>query len=49
MDGGGQNEVFFDDVRVSKEYLLGELNRGFYHAMATFEFERSGTDFPAYA
>ena len=36
-------EIFFDDVRVSKDYLLGELNRGFYHAMATFMFERSGT------
>ena len=47
MMGGGQNEVFFDDVRVHKSYLLGELNRGFYHAMATFEFERSGTGGPA--
>ena len=43
MGGGKQNEIFFDEVRVAKEYLLGELNRGFYHAMATFEFERSGT------
>ena len=45
MGGGIQNEIFFDDVRVSKEYLLGELNRGFYHSMATFEFERSGTGY----
>ncbi len=36
-------DIFFDDVRVSKDHLLGELNRGFYHAMATFMFERSGT------
>lgn len=36
-------EIFFDDVRISKDNLLGELNRGFYHAMATFMFERSGT------
>jgi len=36
-------DVFFDDVRVSKDALLGEMNRGFYHAMATFMFERSGT------
>ncbi len=41
--GSPQNEIFFDDVRVSKEYLLGELNRGFYHGMSTFEFERGGT------
>ncbi len=44
-----QNEVFFDDVRVSKNYLLGQLNRGFYHAMAAFDFERSGTNFQAVA
>ena len=36
-------EIFFDDVRVPKKNLLGELNRGFYHAMVTFEFERSTT------
>ena len=36
-------EIFFDDVRVPKDRLLGELNRGFYHAMVTFEFERSTT------
>jgi len=36
-------EIFFDDVRVPKSRLLGELNRGFYHAMVTFEFERSTT------
>jgi alkylation response protein AidB-like acyl-CoA dehydrogenase len=35
-------DIFFEDVRVPKDSLLGELNRGFYHAMATFEFERSG-------
>jgi alkylation response protein AidB-like acyl-CoA dehydrogenase len=36
-------EIFFDDVRVPKDALLGELNRGFYHAMVTFEFERTNT------
>jgi len=36
-------DIYFKDVRVSKDFLLGELNRGFYHAMATFMFERSGT------
>ncbi|MFC1939719.1 acyl-CoA dehydrogenase family protein [Chloroflexota bacterium] len=49
MGFGLQNEIFFDDVRVPKRYMLGELNRGFYHAMATFEFERSGTGLPARA
>ena len=36
-------EIFFDNVKVPKDRLLGELNRGFYHAMVTFEFERSTT------
>jgi len=36
-------EIYFDDVRIPKDALLGELNRGFYHAMVTFEFERSTT------
>ncbi|MBN1613054.1 MAG: acyl-CoA dehydrogenase family protein [Deltaproteobacteria bacterium] len=43
MGGGRQNEIYFDEVRVSKEYLLGEINRGFYHAMMVFEFERRMT------
>jgi 3-oxocholest-4-en-26-oyl-CoA dehydrogenase alpha subunit len=36
-------EIFFDDVHIPKNCLLGELNRGFYHAMETFAFERTGT------
>ncbi len=36
------NEVFFDNVRVPKSDLLGELNRGWYVAMTTLAFERSG-------
>ena len=36
------NEVFFDDVRVPRDYLVGELNRGWYVATATLDFERSG-------
>ncbi len=43
MGFGIQNKVFFDDVRLSKEYLLGELNWGFYHTMTALEFERGGT------
>jgi len=35
------NEVFFDNVRVPKRDLLGELNRGWYVAMTTLAFERS--------
>ena len=39
--GSTQNEIFYDDVRVTKENVLGEINQGFYVAMATFEFERA--------
>lgn len=44
MGGGVQNDIFFDDVHLSRDTLLGKINQGFYHAMATFEFERSGTN-----
>jgi alkylation response protein AidB-like acyl-CoA dehydrogenase len=35
------SEVFFDSVRVPKENLLGEENRGWYLATTTLDFERS--------
>ena len=35
------NEVFFENVRVPKKDLLGELNRGWYVALTTLAFERS--------
>ena len=37
----GFNEVFFDNVRVPRSGLLGELNRGWYMATATLDMERS--------
>jgi len=36
------NQVFFQDVRIPRDALLGELNRGWYVATATLDFERSG-------
>ncbi len=36
------NEVFFDNVRVPKSDMLGEINRGWYVATTTLDFERSG-------
>lgn len=36
------NELFFDNVRVPRGGLVGELNRGWYVAAATLDFERSG-------
>jgi alkylation response protein AidB-like acyl-CoA dehydrogenase len=41
------NEVFFDDVRIPKENIVGGLNQGFYVVMALLDYERT-TD-PAYA
>ncbi|MBI4232885.1 MAG: acyl-CoA dehydrogenase family protein [Chloroflexi bacterium] len=36
------NQVFFDNVRVNKRFLIGERNRGWYVAATTLDFERSG-------
>jgi alkylation response protein AidB-like acyl-CoA dehydrogenase len=35
------NQVFFEDVRVPKNALLGEENQGWYIAAMTLDFERS--------
>ena len=35
-------ELFFEDVRVPKENLVGELNRGFYHLVSHLPSERVG-------
>jgi len=34
------NEVFFDEVKVPKENILGGLNQGFYVVMALLDYER---------
>jgi alkylation response protein AidB-like acyl-CoA dehydrogenase len=36
------NQLFFEDVRVPRDCLVGEENRGWYVAAATLDFERSG-------
>ncbi len=38
----GFNQVFFNDVRVPAENVVGEVNRGWYVATTTLDFERSG-------
>ena len=40
IGGWANNEVFFDDVKVPKKYLMGQLNRGFYYMMTALDFER---------
>jgi len=34
------NEVFFDNVRVPKKNVVGEMNLGFYYLMVALDFER---------
>ena len=36
------NEVFFEDVRIPADHLIGQENRGWYHATTLLDFERSG-------
>lgn len=33
-------ELFFDQCRIPRRYLLGELNQGFYYTMVNFQGER---------
>jgi len=41
------NQEYFEDVRIPKKNLVGELNRGWYVAAATLDFERSGIGWAA--
>jgi alkylation response protein AidB-like acyl-CoA dehydrogenase len=41
----GFNETFFEDVRVPADQVIGEVNRGWYAATTTLDFERSGIGF----
>ncbi|MBK7125132.1 MAG: acyl-CoA dehydrogenase family protein [Dehalococcoidia bacterium] len=41
------NEVFFEDVRVPAENMMGEENRGWYVATTLLDFERSGVNWSA--
>jgi len=41
MDNHAFNEVFFDNMRVPRENLLGAENQGWYMAATTLDFERS--------
>src|SRR3990172_2252631 len=36
------NELFMENARVPRDCLVGEMNRGWYIAAATLDFERSG-------
>jgi alkylation response protein AidB-like acyl-CoA dehydrogenase len=38
------NEVFFDNVRVPKHWMIGEKNRGWYQIASQLDYERSGIE-----
>ncbi len=40
MAGWQTNEVFYNDVVVPKNHLVGEINQGFYYLMSALDFER---------
>jgi 3-oxocholest-4-en-26-oyl-CoA dehydrogenase alpha subunit len=41
MSGERTNEVYYDDVKVPKERLVGEKNKGFYYMMEALGSERN--------
>jgi len=43
------NEVFFDDVHVPKDSLIGQKNQGWYQLAAALDFERSSFIVDAFA
>ena len=40
VGGTRTNQVFYEDVKVPRENLVGEKNRGFYHIATALDFER---------
>ncbi|MFH2013282.1 MAG: acyl-CoA dehydrogenase family protein [Pseudomonadota bacterium] len=38
------NEIFFEDVKLPKDSLVGVKNRGFYQLMAQVDYERAGLE-----
>lgn len=38
------NEVFFDDVKIHKRFLVGQENAGFKQIMAQMDYERAGIE-----
>jgi len=43
------NQVIFNNVKIPKDSLIGELNRGWYIAATLLDFERSGVEYPSSA
>jgi len=47
LDRHSFNEVFFDDVRIPKENLAGQKNKGWYQLVIALDFERSSIGYAA--
>ena len=47
MSGEQTNEVFYDNVRVPKNRMVGEKNKGFYYVMEAIGSERNQVFIPA--
>jgi len=43
VGGTRTNEIFYDNVRVPKKALVGEVNRGFYYILEALDYERIST------
>ena len=43
VGGRRTNEVYFNNVQVPRNAMVGEINRGFYHIMEAVDFERIST------
>ncbi len=43
VGGSRTNEIFYEDVKVPKDAMVGEKNRGFYYIMKALDFERIST------
>ncbi|MFN8535051.1 MAG: acyl-CoA dehydrogenase family protein [Dehalococcoidia bacterium] len=42
IDGGRHGLIYLENVRIPRSMLIGEENRGWYHAAITLDFERAG-------
>ncbi|MEM2983455.1 MAG: acyl-CoA dehydrogenase family protein, partial [Candidatus Bathyarchaeia archaeon] len=43
VGGVRTNEIFYEDVKVPRDALVGEKNRGFYYIMEALDYERIST------
>lgn len=42
LHGGRHSLIYLENVRIPKSAIIGDVNRGWYHAAVTLDFERAG-------